>query len=582
MAQFLGSFQSDKPRALQGFYDSPYLITGRHALCGRTHASDEGAAALAVGWIRNSESLRKELRACGRLLGADSSLSRLLLLAYRQWGDECVKKFEGPVILIVLDHEAGRLLICADRMGEAGSVFYSVCGETIHFASHPAPLLEAPGVSRTVNADGWREIFGLGPARTPGKTPFRDIHSLPAGHMLTADARGHQIRRYFSLTAAPHEDNTDQTIEAVRELTGQAVTDAAKFHPAAMLSGGLDSTALTALLAERMQLPLRTYSLDYEDNGRHFLSGSYQPEQDAPYVEMAVRAIGCTHTRVMLRIGSLVDALDDAMAARGFPGMADIDSSLLLFSKRIAAEAQHVISGECGDEVFGGYPWFNREELIYKDGFPWSGSMALREKILTDEAAGRLHLSDYADSCWREALNRQPVLADEDGKSRKLRQLQGVCFEYFMTNLQERAAAMGAAAGLTVLTPFCDDRLVQYLYNAPWDIKAMGGQEKGLLRAAVKHLLPEELLRRKKSPYPKTYHPLYTQLIIGTMKAILADPGAPILQLIDQNEIMRLMEGELSPTAAPWFGQLMTGPQMLAYLIQVNQWMLRYRVEVEL
>jgi len=580
LAQFLGSFLSQKPRALQGYYDAPYLMAGRHALCGRNHVSDEGAAALAVGWIRNGEALRRELRANGRLLNADVSVSRLLLHAYRLWGEECIRKIEGPVILIVIDHEKEKLLLSADRMGEAGPVFYAVSGESVCFASHPAPLLEAPGVSRIVSADGWREIFGLGPARTPGKTPFRDILSLPAGHVLTADAQGCRVRRYFAIEAAPHEDDENTTIETVRSLIHQAVSDAAKFNPVSMLSGGLDSTVLTALLASRIQTPLRTYSIDYEGNEHHFTGGSYQPEQDAPYVERAVRAIGSTHTRVLLRIESLVDSLEEAMAARGFPGMADIDSSLLLFSRRIASEARHVVSGECGDEVFGGYPWFNREELIFRDAFPWSGSMALREKILLSDIGRTLRLSEYADDCWRDSLCRQPSLPEEDAGNARLRRLQGICFEYFMTNLQERAAAMGEAAGLTVLTPFCDDRLVQYAYNVPWNIKSLGGQEKGLLRSAMRGLLPDELLFRKKSPFPKTYHPLYAQLVKNAMKSILSDPGAPLLQLADKDEIIRLMEGDLSPAAAPWFGQLMTGPQMLAYLIQVNQWMLRYRVEV--
>lgn len=582
MAQFLGSFLSKKPRALQGFYDAPYLMMGRHVLCGHGYASDGGAAALAVGWMRNADSLRSEIRAGGRVLGADTTLSALLLHAYRLWGDRYVEKIEGPVVSIIIDHDVGRLLLSADRMGEAGPVFYSLQGESVYFAGHPAPLLEAPGVSRVVDADGWREIFGLGPARTPGKTPFRDIRSIPAGCILTADEHGASVRKYFELKAVPHEDSIDKTIETVQALTRQAVSDAAKFHPVSMLSGGLDSTVLTALLAEQSQLPLRTYSLDYEGNDRHFSGGSYQPEQDAPYVEKAVRAIGCTHTKVILRIESLLDSLDEAVAARGFPGMADIDSSLLLFSKRIANEARYVVSGECGDEVFGGYPWFNRDELIYKDCFPWSGSMALRAKILRGEVGRRLQLTDYVDSRWRESLTRQPVLPGEDTKSSKLRQLQGVCFEYFMVNLQERAAAMGAAAGLTVLTPYCDDRLVQYVYNVPWAIKTLGGQEKGLLRTAMQHLLPKELIWRKKSPFPKTYHPLYTQLVIETLKEIIRDENAPILQLVDKTEMIRLMEGELSPTATPWFGQLMSGPQMLAYLIQVNQWMLRYRVEVDL
>ena len=163
-----------------------------------------------------------------------------------------------------------------------------------------------------------------------------------------------RIRRYFSLHARPHEDGVEETIDRVRSLTVQVVSDAARFHPAAMLSGGLDSTVLTALLARQSDLPLRTFSVDYDGNDRHFSGGSYQPEQDAPYAERAAKLLGSKHTRVILPIESLVDALDDAAAARGFPGMADVDSSLLLFSRRIAGEARYVVSGECGDEVFGG------------------------------------------------------------------------------------------------------------------------------------------------------------------------------------------------------------------------------------
>ncbi len=583
MNQFLGMFFSKKPRALQGFYDAPYLMMGRHVLCGAGYASDGGAAALAVGWIRNADRLREQIRAGGISLAGNTSLSALLLSAYRLWGEECVERIEGPALCIVVDQDADRLILSSDRMGEAGPLFYSVRGDSVIFAGHPAPILEAPGVSRVVDANGWREIFGLGPARTPGKTPFRDILALEPGHMMIADAHGQQIRRYFALEARAHEDDAEQTVRRVRELTCQAVRDAARFHPSAMLSGGLDSTVLTALLAKEPDaLPLRSFSVDYEDNAQHFQGGSYQPEQDAPYVEKAVRTIGCTHTRVVLRIDSLVEALDAAVAARGFPGMADIDSSLLLFSRRIATEARHVVSGECGDEVFGGYPWFNREDLIEKDGFPWSGSVALRSSILKPEVRETLKLEQYVDARYREALARQPVLPGEDGRQARLRALQGLCFEYFMTNLQERAADMCGVAGLTVLTPYCDDRLVQYVYNVPWVMKRMGGQEKGLLRTAMQDLLPEELVWRKKSPYPKTYHPLYAQLVKAALSDILEDDASPILQLVDRETIRQLMDGSLSPTETPWFGQLMSGPQMLAYLIQVNQWMLRYRVEAVL
>ena len=581
MAQFLGMFYSKKPRALQGFYDAPYLMMGRHVLCGRGVASDGGAAALAAGWMRNAGELRSRLQAAGVTLPRDASLSELLLNAYRLWGKHCVEKIDGPVLCAVVDQDAGQLLLCADRMGEAGPLFYSAQGSCVSFAGHPAPLLEAPGVGRGMDEDGIRELFGLGPARTPGRTPFRDIRALPPGHRLLADGNGFHVERYFRLEALPHGDSPAHTAERVRHLVEQAVEDAARFHPVAMLSGGLDSTVLTALLARRTRSPLRTFSVDYEGNASHFQSGSYQPEEDAPYVEKAVRSIGCTHTRVELKIPALVEALSDAVAARGMPGMADIDSSLLLFSRRIAADARHVVSGECGDEVFGGYPWFHREELIHRDGFPWSGSLALRASILKPRIREKLRLEEYVRRNYLEALARQSLLPGETEADARLRQIQGLCFEYFMANLQERASAMGAAAGLTVLTPYCDDRLVQYVYNVPWAVKSAGGHEKALLRTAMQGLLGDELLWRKKSPYPKTYHPLYTQLVREGIGAILADPASPIRQLIDEEAVARLARGDLSPAETPWFGQLMSGPQMLAYLIQVNQWMLRYRVEVE-
>lgn len=581
MSQFLGIFHSEKPRWLQGFYDAPYLMLNRHALCGKDCATDGNAAALAAGWVRNAPLLRRELREAGRPLEENASASELLLNAYRLWGEACVEKIEGPVVCAVVDQEADRLILAADRMGEAGSLFYAIQGESVVFAGRPDPILEAPGVSRTVNADGWREIFGLGPARTPGKTPFRDVCALPPGYMMVCNGKNRRVRRYFRLEARPHPDDAERTVERVRELTEQAVADVARFHPVAMLSGGLDSTVLTALLARHTDA-LRTYSVDYEENERHFEGGSYQPEQDAPYVEKAVRLIGCSHTRVVLRVESLADALLDAMRARGFPGMADVDASLLLFSRRIAAEARCVVSGECSDEVFGGYPWFHREALVSKDGFPWSGSIPLRESILTEEAARALNLGRFVEENYRDALRRQERLPGEDKRDARLRQIQGLCFEYFMSNLQERASAMGDAAGLTVFTPYCDDRLVQYVYNVPWRIKALDGREKGLLRAAMRSILPDDLLWRKKSPYPKTYHPLYTQLIKEMIRSVLSEKNAPILQLVRRDAVERLAEGPLSPVETPWFGQLMTGPQMLAYLIQVNQWMLKYRVEVDL
>lgn len=579
MNGFSGIFFGDDLRAAHPS-DMPILLMGRHMLCAADCAHDSGAAAMAYGRMRNADWICSQLRSAGVALSPHGDASALLLGAYRLWGEECIEKIEGAVICAIIDRQKGRLLLSADRMGEAGSIFYSTNGRTTAFASHPAQLLKMPFVSRRLDSDGLRELFGLGPARTPSRTPLSSIRTISAGCLLTADEGGHQVRRYFRLDAQPHEDDERTTIDTVRTLTEQAVRDTLRFRPASMLSGGLDSTVLTALLTRQSDRTLRTFSLDYEDNAQHFVGGSYQPERDTPYIEQAVRFFDTDHTHVVLSVSSLADSLEDAMLARGFPGMADIDSSLLLFARRMAKEVGYVVSGECGDEVFGGYPWFNREELIEKDSFPWSGSIDLRSGILKEEVRHELKLHQYVADCWHDALARQSTLPGEDAREQKLRQLQGICFEYFMSNLQERASMLCAQAGLGVFTPFCDERLVQYVCNVPWNLKRMGGQEKGLLRSAMCDLLPGVLLTRKKSPFPKTHHPLYAALITERIKDVLADPNAPILSIIDKAAVKRIAEGDLSPAATPWFGQLMSGVQMLAYLLQVNDWMKQYRIEL--
>ncbi|NLG24425.1 MAG: asparagine synthase, partial [Clostridiales bacterium] len=345
-------------------------------------------------------------------------------------------------------------------------------------------------------------------------------------------------------------------------------------------SGGVDSTALTALLA-RAAGPVRSFSVDYEDEDVNFPNdNAWQPGRDAPFVEMAAAALKLRHTRVVLPVASLMNALGAAMEARGLPGMADIDSSLLLFGRQLSPAGRYALSGECGDEVFGGYPWFHRPDLIERDGFPWSGSLSLRESVLKPQVRLKLNLRGYVLDRCRDALSELPLLIGEPADEARLRALQGLCFRFFMPNLQERAARMLGASDVRALTPLADDRLAQYVYNVPWSMKSLGGREKGLFRQAMDGLMPDALLWRKKSPYPKTYHPDYARLAAEALAATIADDAAPILQLVDREALTRLLGGPVSPE--PWFGQLMAGPQMMSYLVQVNLWMLKYRVEVAL
>ena len=572
---YFGAYHWDvRPQAL-GICDAPHISKGRMMFSGFETASNASGMAMVHGNMRNRAELARSLNCTPY-----ASQAEILLRAYEAWGEDFILHIEGPCMCAVADIDKGSMMLARDRMGET-AVFYACRGQGMVFADHPDMILRSACIEPVVDGDGLCEIFGLGPARTPGKTPLKGMKTLEPGCMIVCSEAGVCLRRYHALAAHVHTENEKTTVEHVRQLLEQSINSIVHLHPGCMLSGGLDSTALSALLSTRIGR-LETFSVDYRDNDQDFVPNAFRPEMDAPYIQMASKLLGSRHRSVILEQDALAEALNAAVRARGFPGMADIDSSLLLFARTISRHAPSVVSGECGDEVFGGYPWFAEGWKHARDRFPWSGSMELREAILRPEVREKIGLKRYVRDALQNSLESYDVVAIEDENERRLFQLQRLCFDYFMANLQERAVKMCECCGLQVLTPLCDDRLVEYVYNVPWKLKRMGGMEKGLYRAAVQDLLPDKLRMRKKSPYPKTCSAAYTSLIKGKMRALCADPQAPVWKIVDICAMEKLAASKLDPADTPWFGQLMAGPQMLAYILQVNAWLAERNIAVEL
>lgn len=552
--------------------DMPCVAKGKNALLAQECASEGGLLACVVGRIRNARALAMELGV------SSSDGAEIVLAAYRRWGEGYPEKIEGNALSVLMDCEEDLLILARDRMGEQ-PLFYCALNGYIAFSDHPDALIEAGACRPVVDAQGLNELFALGPARTPGRTPYRDMAELEPGTALVVRNGKSQKQIYFHLEAREHTHDARKTVETVRGLLEQAMEEICACKPACMLSGGLDSTTLAALLTRKIG-KIESFSVDYEGNAQHFQQTAFQPSRDAPYIEMAAEALGTNHRQIMLSQQELADNLEAAVDARGFPGMADVDSSMLLFARQIAPHARAALSGECADEVFGGYPWFRDASFMHEDQFPWSGSMALREGILRREVACELKPAEFVRDTLRSAVNAVEHLPGEAAEEKCLRTMQVLCFQFFMANLQERARQMCLYANLEVLTPFCDDRLVLYVYNVPWKMKFTGGREKGLLREAVKDLLPEALAQRKKSPYPKTCNPVYAQIVRRMTTRMLEDSESPILRLVDDGALRALLESDLAPTKTPWYGQLMAGPQMLAYLLQINQWLKARKVEI--
>jgi asparagine synthase (glutamine-hydrolysing) len=261
--------------------------------------------------------------------------------------------------------------------------------------------------------------------------------------------------------------------------------------------------------------------------------------------------------------------------------MTDVDTSLYLFSREIRKPATVGLSGECADEVFGGYPWFYREDMIQAQTFPWASCPQNRLGWLNPAMVNELRAEEYLASRYSDALAENPRLKGEDAESARMREIFYLSLTRFMPTLLDRKDRMSMAFGLELRVPFCDHRLVEYVWNVPWTMKNYQNREKGLLRHALTGLLPDDVLWRKKSPYPKTHNPEFLEIVRRRALTILDDHTSPVLQFVNAKAIRVIAGPNASVSNLPWFGQLMGVPQLLAYIVQLDSWFREYHVSIE-
>ena len=349
------------------------------------------------------------------------------------------------------------------------------------------------------------------------------------------------------------------------------------------LSGGVDSSLVSAICSQELKKQgkqLHTFSFDFVDNAKYFKANAFQPSQDRPYVEKMVKFLDSEHRFLECETKKQVELLTASVEAHDLPCMADIDSSMLYFCSLVKQSYKVALTGECADEIFGGYPWFRDPEIYEKNTFPWSKNFDFRLEILNPQLVHLLPLEKYVACQYEKTLARVPHLSREDAAKKRQREISYLNTSWFMTTLLDRKDRMTMANGLEVRVPFADHRLIEYLYNVPWEYKYHNQEVKGLLRDAFYDYLPDEVLHRKKSPYPKSYNPSYEQMLKEHLGGILKDKAQPIHQLIHAEVLNKLMASS-SDYGKPWFGQLMALPQMYAYLIEINYWLQEYQIELK-
>ncbi len=529
------------------------------------------------GELYNTQELRQELAAAGHCFLGHSD-TEVVLHAYAQYGRYCVERFNGIFAFGVWEKRRKRLFLARDRIG-VKPLFCMHRDAALLFASEIKTILAHPDVPARLDETGAAQLILLGPGRLPGSGVFRDIREVEPGCRGYFENGRLTLERYWKLRDREHRDSFEETVECVQWLVQDAIRRqmVSDVPIGTFLSGGLDSSIITAVCAREMAdrgARLHTFSVDYENNDQYFQANKFQPNSDNHFIRLMEQSVQTDHHWTTLTPEDLVNALEAATIARDLPGMADVDFSLLAFCKDIRREVKVALSGECADEIFGGYPWYRDPEVREKAGFPWAQNTLQRGALLSPAVS--IPGTDFVMEAYHQTCLDSDILPGTSAGERRMKEMVNLNFRWFMQTLLDRKDRMSMYQSLEVRVPFCDYRIAEYLYGVPWEFKEYQGKEKGLLRQAVVGLLPSEVLHRKKSPYPKTFDPRYEQMVTERLQFLL-QTDSPLWHMIRREEVQRILTVQ-SPW--PWYGQLMRRPQTIAYLLQLDFWLRHYHVEM--
>ena len=539
------------------------------------------------GELYNTNVLRNILISRGYEFQTESD-TEVLLLLYVEFKEKMLKFINGIFAFAIYDSSNNSLFLAKDRLG-IKPLFYSIFEDKFIFSSEIKGILASKYIKPVVTKENLIELLSLGPAHSPGKTYFKDIYELKAGHYALYKDGSLDIIKYWDLMEKKMIDSDDEIIDNVKYL----ITDSTKRQlvsdvgVASMLSGGLDSSIITKIATDNIY-NLHTYSINYENNDEDFVANSYQQTKDSDFVKVMTKYLNTTHKNIIVSDKDLFDNLYESVIARDMPGMADVDSSMYVFCREIVKNNEKVIlSGECSDEIFGGYPWFYKEHLKNTEGFPWALSENLRESLIKPDILENGQITEYIKDVKHNTLKTISHIS-QDPFENEFKEINYLTIKFFMNTLIERTDRMSMSNSLEVRVPYADHRIFEYVYNVDAKLK-LGLRnnnsticEKYILKQAFKNDIPTDITNRKKSPFPKTYSKKYLQILEEKLIEILNNPKSRIHEILNTKYIKKLIETHGLELKENLFGQLMTYPQTLAFIIQIDFWLTTYNIEIVL
>ena len=505
-----------------------------------------------------------------------------LLREYLRWGDSLAERLEGAFAFAIWDGRARRLLLGRDRIG-VKPLYYFAHADGVLFASEPKGILANPVFHPRLDVSAVPLVLQPRLALA-GETPLAGLREVPPANVVSYSPDGLSLRRYWRLTSAPHTHSFPETAERVRALLAAAVGPQVPTETpcAGMLSGGVDSTAVAALAcaalrSENGRRPLETFCVRFADDGADFVPTELRPDVDAPYAQAAADFLGTRHTTVTATLGDLLDAVPATRRARDLPGWGQFDASMYVLFREMRRACTVGLTGEAADELFGGYPYFFKPELVGRDRFPWLGDGPALADCLSREVLDVVDPREDERARYSQLVSEVPRLDGEAPEEARMREVLYLGMSGPLAVILDRMDRMSMAVGLEMRVPFCDQRLVEYVWNVPWSLKCSGGV-KGLLKAAMAGLLPPATVARKKSAYPHVQSPAYDDALIREATEIAE--SSSIAWMFDTPRLTALIERIRANDLGSSLPGGVSGAHLLIQLVELRRWVDDYRVAI--
>lgn len=528
-----------------------------------------------VGNINNIEEIKEKYNI--RL----ENLEDILLELFLEYGDDFLKDINGEFSLCIKNLVTKDTFLIRDKLGVKPLYYTILSNGEIYVENRIDKLIKNTNITPIIDKEGVKMLALLGPAKEEGKTLFKNIYEVKPG-CYNVYTSGKLIEvKYFDYINKINVDTKEEVKEKIKKVLEDSILKRCdKENVNVMLSGGLDSSIVTTVLYNNNK-KINSYSVDYENNNINFSPNKFQKTQDKDFISKISDKTNSKHTNIIINEKQLIDNLREAVIARERPAMGDIDSSLLVFLKEMQKlNVNTCFTGECSDEIFLGYPWLYTE--CSKEKIPFINNIELRKKFIKKNILSENEIDEYINNIYYKYINDLKLSDVIDDKSKKFIKNNYLTIKLFMPVLIERAEKISNYLNMNLKIPFADYRIFEYLFNVPFYYKINNYyNEKSLLKEIYLDDLPIEIIKRKKSPYPKTYDPNYLESVQKILYEMLENENCKLKEIFDIEFIKEYIKKDGNIYEGPFFGQLMTYPQVLAYLIQIEMWMQMYNVHFE-